>query len=191
MSLIFIIGPPAVGKMTVGQALEKRTGFKLFHNHVAIEVVAPFFNYGTREGRDLVHQIRRAFFQAFAADQDGGYILTFVWAFDEPGEREYLQGISDQFQAAGHDIYWVELEAPFDERLRRNRGANRLASKPTKRDLAWSEKHMHEVEEAHRFNSTQNEIDVAHYLRIENSELSADDVAAQICAAFDLGHSVD
>lgn len=34
MKLVVIIGPQAVGKMTVGHALEKITGLKLFHNHV-------------------------------------------------------------------------------------------------------------------------------------------------------------
>ncbi len=45
------IGPPAVGKMTKGQELEKLSGYKLFHNHVTIEMVVPFFSYGTPEGR--------------------------------------------------------------------------------------------------------------------------------------------
>jgi shikimate kinase len=36
-ALIFIVGPPAVGKMTVGAELARRTGFQLFHNHHAID----------------------------------------------------------------------------------------------------------------------------------------------------------
>lgn len=72
MPLIFIIGPPAAGKMTIGQELERRTGYKLFHNHVAIEVVAPYFSYGTSQGRSLVGRIRQAFFDAFAADKQNG-----------------------------------------------------------------------------------------------------------------------
>ena len=39
MKLVIIIGPPAVGKMTIGQALEKITDLKLFHNHMSIELV--------------------------------------------------------------------------------------------------------------------------------------------------------
>jgi shikimate kinase len=33
MNFIVIFGPPAVGKMTVGQELARLTGYKLFHNH--------------------------------------------------------------------------------------------------------------------------------------------------------------
>jgi shikimate kinase len=37
MKLVILFGPPAVGKMTVGQQLANLTGFKLFHNHMTIE----------------------------------------------------------------------------------------------------------------------------------------------------------
>ena len=184
MSLIFIIGPPAVGKMTVGQELERRTGFKLFHNHVAIEVVAPYFSYGTPQGRSLVGQIRRAFFDSFAADAENSYIFTFVWAFGEPGEREFIEGVAQQFGDAGHSIYWVELEAIFEERLSRNCSENRLANKPTKRDIEWSDGHVREIEEKYRFNSTPGELEYENYLRIDNTNLAATDVAREIGAFF-------
>lgn len=185
MPLIFIIGPPAAGKMTVGQELERCTGYKLFHNHVAIEVVAPYFSYGTPQGRSLVGQIRRAFFDAFAADKENGYIFTFVWAFEEPGEREFIEGVAEQFRSAGHRIFWVELETAFEERLKRNRSENRLANKPTKRDIDWSEGHIREVEKKYRFNSLPDELAYENYLRVDNTNLSATDVAKKICEFFE------
>ncbi len=42
---ILIIGPQAVGKMTVGQELAKMTGYKLFYNHMTIEMVRLIFDY--------------------------------------------------------------------------------------------------------------------------------------------------
>ena len=42
---IQIIGPQAVGKMTVGQELAKITGCKLFYNHMTIEMVRLIFDY--------------------------------------------------------------------------------------------------------------------------------------------------
>lgn len=44
MKFVLIFGPQAVGKMTVGHELEKRTDLKLFHNHMTIELVTPFLN---------------------------------------------------------------------------------------------------------------------------------------------------
>ena len=184
MSLTFLIGPPAVGKMTVGQEIARRTGFKLFHNHITIEMVAPFYSYGTPEGQRLVEQLRRAFFDAFAADTNSNFIFTFVWAFGHPGEREYIEALADKFSSNGHEIFWVELEATFEERLKRNTTENRLAHKPTKRDTEWSDSHIRETEAKYRFNSENGEMPYETYLRIENTDRSADDVADEICRHF-------
>lgn len=98
MKLVIIVGPHAVGKMTLGQELEKRTGLKLFHNHMTIDAVAPFFSYSTPEGRGLVHNIRNLFFEAFASSDAAGYIFTFVWAFSEPSEKAYIEGVAKRFE---------------------------------------------------------------------------------------------
>lgn len=180
MALIMLIGPHAVGKMTVGQELAALSGFKLFHNHLPIELVAPFFSYSTAEGRALVNRVRQAFFEAFCANDDAGYILTFVWAFGEAGEREYIEGINQQFEDSGHDTYWIELEASLQERVRRNTTENRLAHKPSKRDVAWSEKNLVQSAEKYRLNSEVGEITHPNYLRIDNTALTAAQVAAQV-----------
>ena len=184
MTLVFLIGPPAVGKMTVGQELEVLTGYKLFHNHVTIDIVAPYFSYGSPEGRQLVHKIRQSFFEAFAASDAPGYIFTFVWAFGEPGEREYMEGIADLFAGQGRTIYWVELEAGLEERLRRNRTENRLKHKPTKRDIDWSDDNVRTMDQKYRLNSRDGELAYPNFLRIDITDLSASEAATQICAHF-------
>ncbi|OLE70972.1 hypothetical protein AUF78_04195 [archaeon 13_1_20CM_2_51_12] len=45
--LVFIYGPPAVGKLTVAIELSKQIGFKLYHNHVSIDFVKSIFQFGT------------------------------------------------------------------------------------------------------------------------------------------------
>ena len=82
MKLAIVTGPHAVGKITVGQHLSKLSGYKLFHNHLSIELVAPFFSFSTPEGRGLVNDIRQLFFDTFAKSDAAGYILNFVWAFE-------------------------------------------------------------------------------------------------------------
>jgi adenylate kinase family enzyme len=39
MHLVFVFGPPAAGKMTVGREICARTGYKLLHNHMTVEPV--------------------------------------------------------------------------------------------------------------------------------------------------------
>ena len=43
MKLVLIFGSGAVGKMTVGQALMKKTNLRLFHNHMTIEPIIEIF----------------------------------------------------------------------------------------------------------------------------------------------------
>ena len=45
MSLIVLMGPQAVGKMTVGRALEKKIDGKLLFNHQTIDLFANFLGY--------------------------------------------------------------------------------------------------------------------------------------------------
>lgn len=55
MKFILLFGPQAVGKMTVGHELEKITELKFFHNHMTIELVYPFFGFGTEAFNRLVN----------------------------------------------------------------------------------------------------------------------------------------
>lgn len=86
MKLMLIFGPQAVGKMTVGEEVAARTGMKLFHNHMTIELVSHFFSYGTETGKRLVHAFREQIFDAVAQSDLEGLIFTYLWAFDMQGD---------------------------------------------------------------------------------------------------------
>ncbi len=73
MKLVVIFGPPAVGKMAVGRELAKLTGFKLFHNHMTIELVIEFFDYGTPKFNILNQEFRRRIFEEVASSDLPGY----------------------------------------------------------------------------------------------------------------------
>jgi replication-associated recombination protein RarA len=45
--VVFIYGPPALGKLTVASLLAERTGFKLHTTHAIIDAILPLFGYGT------------------------------------------------------------------------------------------------------------------------------------------------
>jgi hypothetical protein len=46
MKLIFIYGMPAVGKLTVAQELAAITGYRLFHNHLVVDLLLTVFEFG-------------------------------------------------------------------------------------------------------------------------------------------------
>lgn len=186
MKFILIFGPQAVGKMTVGHELEKTTDLKLFHNHMAIELVTPFFDYGTESGGKLVYLLRKAIFEEVAQSDLQGLIFTYVWALDDKRDWDYVEKSCDIFRSKGGTVYFVELEADMEARIERNRHPHRLAHKPTKRNLDWSEKRLREAADKYRLNSVSGEIREENYLKIDNTDISAEMTAAIIKDNFDL-----
>lgn len=63
MTLVLIFGPPAVGKMVVGKVLAEKIGFKLFHNHMTIELLLRIFEHGTPQFQSLDKEFRFEFLQ--------------------------------------------------------------------------------------------------------------------------------
>ncbi len=66
VDLVIIYGSESVGKLTVARRLEEKTGFRLFHNHISIEVGRVLFEYGQDEYNDLIWQVRLLVFEAAA-----------------------------------------------------------------------------------------------------------------------------
>ena len=98
---LFVLGPPAVGNMTVGAAIALRTGLRLFHNHQTIELVLPFFAFGSAAFRRLVGEFRRRIFEEVAQSDLKGLIFTYVWAFDQPQDAQFVEGLAEIFRRRG------------------------------------------------------------------------------------------
>jgi chloramphenicol 3-O-phosphotransferase len=186
MKLIIIFGPQAVGKMTVGHELEKITDLKLFHNHMTIELVSPFFSYGSEAGKKLVNLFRKEIFEEVAKSDLEGLIFTYVWAFDQKADWDYIDNLCDIFESKGANIYFVELEADVNTRLDRNKHPHRLSHKPTKRNLERSEKDLKDSMNKYRLNSKNGEIQKENYVRIDNTNLSPEETAQKIKERFQL-----
>ena len=185
MKFVLIFGPQAVGKMTVGQELEKMTDLKLFHNHMTIELLEPLFGFSP-ELWQLTNLFRTEIFKAVADSEQEGLIFTYVWAFDQQEDWDYVNSICEIFEAKNAPVYFVELESDIDERLERNKSPHRLEHKPTKRNINWSEKELKETMKNHRLNSYEGEIKKENYMKINNTKLSAMEVAKIVSTRFNL-----
>ena len=185
MQFIVIFGPPAVGKMAVGREIEAATGLRLFHNHMAIEPVLRFFPFGSPSFMRLVDGFRQRLFDEVARSDLPGLIFTFVWNLDEPGDSEFLDSACRLFQGHGHRVAFVELKAGLAERLVRNRTADRLDAKPSKRNVHASEQNLLDLER-YRLN-TDGAIPLKYrHILIENTTLSAGAVADRVIVELGL-----
>lgn len=180
MEFLLIFGPPAVGKMSVGSEIEKATGIPLFHNHIAIEPALRFFPFGSPAFGRIVSGLRMKIFREVAASDLPGLCFTYVWDLDDSSDSEFVQLVCDIFEEVGATITLVELEADLEQRLLRNRTEERLAEKPSKRDVERSEANLLNLEGKHRMNSNGTLPLRYRHLRIENSRLEAADVAERI-----------
>lgn len=181
MKLVIIIGDGAVGKMTVGQELAKITGLRLFHNHMSIEPIIDIFG---EYNADLTRKFREFVFTEFAKTDKYGLIFTYIWAFDEQSDWDYMEHLREIYCNA--DIYYVELVASQEIRLQRNSTSNRLKHKPSKRDIEWSDKMIIQSDEENRLVSFDGEIQYNNYIKIDNSDISAKQTAKIIKDKFDL-----
>ena len=183
MKLVFLFGAGAVGKMTVGQELRKITDLRLFHNHMTIDLVTEVFGYFHDE---LIYKMRELIFEEFAASSNYGLIHTYIWAFDQKSDWDYIEHFTNIFRKNGADVYYVELVAPQEVRLLRNATENRLKHKVPKRDIATSNQSLINEDKNYRCVSNDGEILLDNYIKIDNSNLSAEVVAKMIKERFDL-----
>ncbi len=180
------MGPQAVGKMTVGQELEKITNLKLFHNHMSIELVLNFFDYYTPSFKRLSTLFRKEIFEEVSSSDLEGLIFTYVWYFDDKHDWDYIENLVKIFRDKGSEIYYVELESDIEERVKRNKTEHRLNHKPSKRGEYGSDEKLRESLLTHRPNSLEGEIKEKNYIRINNTDLGPDVVAQKIKDTFNL-----
>ena len=184
--LLFVVGPPAVGKMSVGQAIAERTGLRLFHNHIAIELALRYFDFGTAAFRRIDGAIRRLVIEEVAASDLPGLVFTYVWAFNLPGDQAVVEEYAKPFRDRGARVLFVELEAPQAERLKRTADESRLAEKPSRRDLEAARRDLLDDDARYQLNSGGKFDQRQDYLRINNTLLTPGEVAERVIEHFAL-----
>ena len=184
-NLIVVSGPQAVGKMTVAENLKDKIGYALMVNHDSIEVSNKIFGRKTDAQKELKALIRKDVFD-LAIKHNINLIFTVVVAYDLPEEIEYMNELKEKFENTGGKFYYVELEADLDTRLERNLTPHRLEQKPSKRDTEWTVKDILKTMEKYRLNSNDGEITYENYIKINNSNLSPDEVSDIIIEKFNL-----
>ena len=117
MKLVFIYGPPAVGKLTVAQELATMTGYKLFHNHLTVDLALAFFDFGTKEFGKYLDQLRMQAFETAAKGNLAGVIFTFAFAY--PLDTFFVEDVKAIVEENGGAVCFVQLICAREELERR------------------------------------------------------------------------
>ena len=175
MRLIFIYGLPGTGKLTVAKELATLTGYKLFHNHLTVDLAASLFAHGSAEYMDYVRSLRLEAF-ARAARANVNLVFTFWYSnISMPSVERYR----DVIHSAGGTVHFVHLHCRTEILEQRVTFDSRRGQKiDSVVDLRVA---LLEYGTADTILGTALEID--------NSDLEPRVVAGRIAAFFELGLS--
>jgi hypothetical protein len=124
--LIFLYGPPAVGKLTVARAIAERRDFRVLHNHTTFDPVAEVLPIGTSTFWAALDNVRLDLVTA-AAQEGIDLVYTFVFA---PGDEPHVDEVANAYESVGGSVVFVQLLAPVEElRLRVSSESRRAHTK--------------------------------------------------------------
>ena len=184
-NLVVVCGPQAVGKMVVAESLRDKLKYNMMMNHDSIEISDKIFGFATPAQREFNAFFREKAFE-LAVKHKVDLIFTYVCAFEMQEERDYLMGLSDLFTKNGGNFYFVELSADLETRIRRNETPYRMERKASKKDLAWSRANLLGDAQKHKLNSEDGVTWFENHIKIDNTNLSPEQVADKVIETFGL-----
>ncbi len=114
MKLVFIHGPAAAGKYTIGRELATLTGFELYHNHLVVDEVLKEHGFGTPgfiAGRD--RRWREHFTTAAKTDRR----LIFTFNPENTVPQAFIDWLFNDLGAQLMSVGLVLSEAALEARL--------------------------------------------------------------------------
>lgn len=122
MNVVFLYGPYAVGKHTIGTRLSELTGLPLFHNHLAVDAALCLFPYGTTSFKKVRAAVWLTVF-AEAAASDRSFIFTF--SPEATVEPSLIQEMRRSVEERGGKVHFIELHCSRETSLQRLGNASR------------------------------------------------------------------
>jgi predicted kinase len=180
MNLVFIYGPPGVGKFTVATELAELTGYKLFHNHQSIDAVRPVFTFGDEPFARLVHRIRLIVLEE-AAREGVNVIFTFVYA--SKVDDQTVAAFCEVVERHGGQVQFVRLTCASDVLEHRvQRQSRSQMGKLTDIEL---------VRELHASHDLLSPVHGRESVAIDNSDISPRAAAQRIASHYGIAREDD
>lgn len=109
MQLVFVHGPAACGKLTVAREIARLTGFRLFHNHLTVDLAAALFDFGS----DGFVRLREAIWlESFHQAGACGQSLVFTFHPEATVRPTFPERTVEVVESEGGSVVFVELVCP-------------------------------------------------------------------------------
>lgn len=116
MHMLFIYGPPASGKLTIGREVARLSGYALFHNHLIMDALMAVFRFGSAEFVTLREKFWTETIQAAARS---GRSLVFTFCPEPNVGAGFPKRLEALVQQEGGTVSFIRLEISEEEQERR------------------------------------------------------------------------
>ncbi|MDD5731591.1 MAG: AAA family ATPase [Patescibacteria group bacterium] len=175
MNLVFIYGPPATGKLTVAKELAKLTGYKVFHNHLTVDLITSVLKFGEKNFFEISSRLRLEMIE-LAAKNNVNLIFTFCYVRDH--DDKFVKDVIRKVKKYNGKICFAQLYSDKKELCKRVVGESR--------------KYHGKIRTAKKLNSCLKEFNLflpipfVKNLNIDNTKISAKKVAKMIKEKYKL-----
>jgi hypothetical protein len=122
MHVVFIHGPAASGKFTIGTHLSALTGLPLFHNHLTLDAITTLFEFGTTPFNNMRATL---WLTAFTEAANAGRSFIFTFHPETSVDPILVKRMVTAVESAGGKVHFVELTCPSATILKRISNASR------------------------------------------------------------------
>lgn len=124
MQLVFLHGPAASGKLTTARALERITGYPVFHNHLVVDALTTVFPFGTGP---FVRLREEWWLDVFGEAAAAGRSIIFTFAPESTVMPGFAGRVHRTIEGAGGRTRFVRLTVSEAEQEARVASEDRAA----------------------------------------------------------------
>lgn len=105
MKLIFLYGLPGTGKLTIARELAELTGYKLFHNHLTVDLLLSIFEFGSAPFVELREKIWLSVFEEAASLP----ALIFTFNPENSVRQSFIEKTIREVESRSGEVLFVEV----------------------------------------------------------------------------------
>jgi len=110
-NLVFLHGPAASGKLTIARELAELTSYKLFHNHLTVDMLLSLFPFGSP---NFVKHRQLIWHNLMVDAISEGSDVIFTYCPEVTVSASFISELKESIESKGGTIFFVQIDCPLD-----------------------------------------------------------------------------